>query len=62
MTDLNNSNYEIVAKYIKDISFEIPNPDCFVDAARGLNEYSTKLDLNSQPYKNNLIELIVNFC
>jgi preprotein translocase subunit SecB len=61
MTDTNNSNYEVVAKYIKDISFEIPNPDCFVDAARGLNEYSTKLDLNSQPYKNNLIELNCKF-
>ena len=61
MTDTNNSNYEVVAKYIKDISFEIPNPDCFVDAARGLNEYSTKLDLTSQPYKNGLIELNCKF-
>ena len=57
MTNTNNSNYEIIAKYIKDISFEIPNPDCCVDASRCENENSTKLDLNSQPYKNNLIEI-----
>ena len=34
MTNSNNSNYEVVAKYIKDISFEIPDPDCFIDAAQ----------------------------
>ena len=60
MTNL-NKNYEIIAKYIKDISFEIPNPDCFVDAAGGLDKYSTKLDIKSNPYKNNLIELNCKF-
>ena len=56
MTDTNN-NYEVIAKYIKDISFEIPDPDCFIDAAQNLGTYSTKLDLSSKPFKNNLIEL-----
>ena len=31
-----SKKYEIVAKYIKDISFEIPSPDCFVSAAENL--------------------------
>jgi len=60
MTDPNNS-YEVVAKYIKDISFEIPDPDCFIDAAQNLGSYSTKLDLSSKPFKNNLIELNCKF-
>lgn len=56
-----NSSYEVVAKYIKDISFEIPDPDCFIDAAQNLGSYSTKLDLSSKPFKNNLIELNCKF-
>ena len=30
-TNTNEKKYEVVAKYIKDISFEIPSPDSFVD-------------------------------
>jgi len=57
MNEINNTEkkYETVAKYIKDISFEIPTPDSFVDAAQNLGSYTTKLDINSEPYKNNLI-------
>ena len=63
MNETNNDQkkYEVVAKYIKDISFEIPSPDSFVDAAQNLGSYATKLDLNSNPYKNNLIELNCKF-
>jgi len=63
MNETNNDQkkYEIVAKYIKDMSFEIPSPDSFVDAAQNLGSYTTKLDLNSNPYKNNLIELNCKF-
>jgi len=63
MNETNNDQkkYEVVAKYIKDISFEIPSPDSFVDAAQNLGAYATKLDLNSNPYKNNLIELNCKF-
>ena len=53
--------YEVVAKYIKDISFEIPSPECFVSAAENLGSYSTKLDLTSKPFKNNLAELNCKF-
>jgi len=57
----NEKRYEIVAKYIKDISFEIPTPDSFVDADQNLGSYATKLDINSNPYKNNLVELNCKF-
>ena len=60
-TNTKEKKYEVVAKYIKDISFEIPSPDSFVDAAQNLGSYSTKLDLNSNPYKNNLVELNCKF-
>ena len=60
-TNTSEKKYEVVAKYIKDISFEIPSPDSFVDAAQNLGSYSTKLDLNSNPYKNNLLELNCKF-
>ena len=60
-TNNDQKKYEVVAKYIKDISFEIPSPDSFVDAAQNLGSYATKLDLNSNPYKNNLIELNCKF-
>ena len=43
MKEINtNKKFEIVARYIKDISFEIPSPDCFVSAAENLGSYSTK--------------------
>ena len=63
MNETNNDQkkYEVVARYIKDISFEIPTPDSFVDAAQNLGEYSTKLELNSNPHKNNLIAIDCNF-
>jgi len=63
MNEINNTEkkYETIAKYIKDISFEIPTPDSFVDAAQNLGLYTTKLDINSKPYKNNLIELNCKF-
>ena len=63
MNEIKNDQkkYEIVAKYIKDISFEIPSPDSFVNAAENLGLYSTKLDLSSKPFKNNLAELNCKF-
>ena len=62
MSETNNQKkYEVVAKYIKDISFEIPSPECFVSAAENLGSYSTKLDLTSKPFKNNLAELNCKF-
>ena len=52
-----NKKYEIIANYIKDLSFEIPSPDCFVDAAQNLSKYETKIDISNKPLKNGLIEL-----
>ena len=57
MNENNNNKYEVIARYIKDVSFEIPTPEAFVDAAKNLGNYITKIDFKSNPYKGNLVEL-----
>ena len=54
---IDNSKYKIIANYIKDLSFEIPSPDCFVDAAQNLDKYETKVDISNKPLKNGMLEL-----
>ena len=54
---IENSKYKIIADYIKDLSFEIPSPDCFVDAAQNLDKYETKVDISNKPLKNGMLEL-----
>ncbi len=51
------SKYLIMTNYIKDLSFEIPTPDCFIDAAQSLDKYETKVDITNKPLKNGIIEL-----
>ena len=46
-----NPKYQIIANYVKDLSFEIPSPDCFVDAAQNLGKYETKVDISNKPLK-----------
>ena len=52
-----NSKYQIITNYVKDLSFEIPSPDCFVDAAQNLDKYETKVDISNKPLKNGMLEL-----
>jgi len=52
-----NSKYQIITDYVKDLSFEIPSPDCFVDAAQNLDKYETKVDISNKPLKNGMLEL-----
>jgi preprotein translocase subunit SecB len=34
-----DKKYEIIANYIKDLSFEIPSAESFLDAAQNLGKY-----------------------
>jgi len=52
-----NSKYKIITNYIKDLSFEIPSLDCFIDAAQNLDKYETKVDISNKPLKNGMLEL-----
>jgi len=52
-----NSKYQIITSYIKDLSFEIPSPDCYMDAAQNLDKYETRIDISNKPLKNGMVEL-----
>ena len=50
-------NYTIISKFIKDISFEIPNAQSFVMLEKEIANYSLNFDVKSSPYKDNIIEV-----
>ena len=50
-------SYTIISKFIKDISFEIPNPETFVLLEKEITKYSLNFDIKSKPFKNNIVEV-----
>ena len=50
-------SYKIISKFIKDISFEIPNPQTFVMLEKEISNYTLNFDIKSNPFKNNIIEV-----
>ena len=50
-------SYKIISKFIKDVSFEIPNAQAFVMLEKEIANYSLNFDIKSNPYKNNIIEV-----
>ena len=50
-------SYRIISKFIKDISFEIPNVQAFVLLEKELPNYALNFDIKSKPYKDNIIEV-----
>ena len=50
-------SYTIISKFIKDVSFEIPNAQAFVMLEKEIANYSLNFDIKSNPYKNNIIEV-----
>jgi preprotein translocase subunit SecB len=50
-------NHKIISKFIKDISFEIPDAQSFVMLEKEIANYSLNFDIKSYPYKNNIIEV-----
>ena len=49
--------YKIISKFIKDVSFEIPNATAFVMLEKEIPNYSLNFDIKSKPYKNKIIEV-----
>ena len=49
--------YKILSKFIKDISFEIPNAETFVMLEKEISKYNLNFDIKSKPFKNNVIEV-----
>ena len=50
-------SYTIVSKFIKDISFEIPDAKTFVMLEKEIAKYNLNFDIKSKPLKENIIEV-----
>ena len=50
-------SYKIISKFIKDISFEIPDAKTFVMLEKEILNYNLNFDIKSKTYKENIIEV-----
>ena len=50
-------SYKIISKFIKDVSFEIPNAQAFIMLEKEISNYTLNFDITSKPFKNNIIEV-----
>ena len=50
-------SYKIIYKFIKDISFEIPNVQTFAMLESEIKNYNLTFDIRSQPFKKSVIEV-----
>ena len=50
-------SYKIISKFIKDVSFEIPNAQAFVMLEIEISNYTLNFDIKSNPFKDNIIEV-----
>ena len=50
-------SYKIISKFIKDISFEIPNAETLVMLEKEISKDNLNFDIKSKPFKNNIIEV-----
>ena len=50
-------SYKVISKFIKDISFEIPDAQAFVMLEKEIANYNLNFDIKSQPFKENIIEV-----
>ena len=53
-------NYKIIAKYIKFLKFNIPNPKTFFLIAKNISNYKINIDIKSNQLKERLIEVEVS--
>ncbi len=50
-------SYKILSKFIKDISFEIPNAQTFLLISKEIKKYNLNFDIKSNQFKDNIIEV-----
>ena len=50
-------NYKIIAKFIKDLKFEIPNPKTFFLLEKNISNYKINIDIKSNQFKDKIIEV-----
>ena len=56
MTKMSNK-YEILGKYIKDLSSETPDVETYLFVRDSINKYQLGIDINSKAIKNKMIEI-----
>ena len=52
-------NYKIVGKYIKDLRFEIPNPNTFFLLEKNISNYKVNIDIKSHKFKDAIVEIVI---
>ncbi len=50
-------SHKILSKFIKDISFEIPDANAFLMLEKEISNYSLNVDISSKKFKNDIIEV-----
>ena len=50
-------SFTILSKFIKDISFEIPDAKTFTMLEKEISKYNLNFDIKSVPFKENIIEV-----
>ena len=50
-------SYKILSKFIKDISFEIPDVRTFIMLEKEISKYNLNFDIKSKSFKENIIEV-----
>ena len=50
-------SYKIIAKYIKDLNFKIPNPKIFSLLSKDISNYKINIDIKSNQIKEKIIEV-----
>ena len=50
-------SYKIISKFIKDISFDIPNARTFALLEKEISKYNLNFDISSKQFKENIIEV-----
>ena len=53
-------NYKIIGKYIKELTFNIPNPKTFFLLSKNISNYKIKIDIRSIQVKENIIEVLTS--
>ena len=50
-------SYKIITKFIKDISFEIPNVQTYAMLEKEISKYNLNFDIKSKQFKENIVEV-----
>ena len=56
-----SNRYEILGKYIKDLSSETPDVETYLFVRDSINKYQLGIDINSKALKNKMIEINTKF-